>query len=220
MKRITDRKKSDACGKRFRFLNAVRRKLRARRGLTLVEMLSATLIMSFSVLCMAQGVAFGVTQYHKAMNQSESKVLCDTLSEIIRNELSTTQSVRVEDAAQSASRLTFLYSNTYNDETSEMFYSVKKGSGSGSYEETEYGELMYGKKQGGSAITGTLLLSSASYSYYHLGAKVEILADLTDSAGTRTVDLFHVTLTVQDAQGNLLENAFDVLPLNSVSVLT
>ena len=208
-------------------LHQLHRRLANNRGMTLSELLVAMLIMLLVSTGMAQGIQIATVQYKKAMIRSESKILSSTLESIISNELSNTGTVTLSATPLSTEKPTeypviSFFSWTYAITDAETgFYSVdvvKNASNDDdqasaySYQEAaDCGELLLGTKTG-TTITGNLLLSSASYSSYHLGAKV---ASLTYDT---TQNVFHVTLEVSDKNGYTLETPFDVIPLNTVRI--
>ena len=179
------------------------------QGLTLVEMLVTTLVLSLAVACMASSVDFGVRMFHQSLNASESRVLCSTLTDIIRNELAMTTYVEV--AADGSTLEQFVSPSYAVEETKARFYAVEKND-SGEYVRTSdgYGELFLGGYVGGELV-GKALLSDVAYDVYHLGAHVDVSVQVDGTA----VQSFTVNLTVRDAQGRNEATTFSVIPLNS-----
>lgn len=65
----------------------LKNKLRAKRGMTLTEVLVAVLILSLVTVGVAAGVSSSVKVYRKSVQFSESRTLCATLSQAVMDEL-------------------------------------------------------------------------------------------------------------------------------------
>ena len=195
--------------------NALTRKIKNNRGFSFMELIVAVLILSFVSLCMAYSVDFAVDQYNRSMIRSERDVLCSTLSDVIRSELANTRVIRLGSRRSgTVYTLDGFFSRTYatSDDLSH-FYAVNVDESHNIYESAGgFGELLLGAEKNGK-IVGNLLLSAASYSNYHLKAKVDVTYDTA-------ANIFHVELTVRDSYegngGDLVER-FDVLPLNDLT---
>ena len=77
--------------------NCITKKLHSKRGMTLVELLSALLILSLVTGGMAAAVSLGTQQYQKSMRDAEAQVLYSTLMTVLSNELMYTTDIRVDD---------------------------------------------------------------------------------------------------------------------------
>ncbi len=196
----------------------LRRKLRGRGGYSLGEALVALVILMLVSSGMVETIRFAIDQYHKQVTYSEAKVLCSTLTNVIRGELSNTSHIKLSGSNNLDSFFSPNYSIDGIGENNKVsFYAVdvaQKASGlSISDAAGAGGELLLGKRSGSTQYTGNLLLSSASYSTYRLRAGVPLI---TYSGG-----VFSVTLDVYSSDDKLLvENKFDVLPLNTPTIDT
>lgn len=65
----------------------LRRKLRARRGLTLVEMVAATAVLALLALMLHTGLLMAQNSYRQVTGESERQLLLSTLSDLLANEL-------------------------------------------------------------------------------------------------------------------------------------
>lgn len=65
----------------------LRRKLRARRGLTLVEMVAATAVLALLALMLHTGLLMAQNSYRQITGESERQLLVSTLSDLLANEL-------------------------------------------------------------------------------------------------------------------------------------
>ena len=77
-------------------MKALKRKLKSRAGLTLVEMLCTTAIVVIVTAGVVTTISLGLTQYQKSLRTSQSKVLASTLQTIISNELTYTTEINTE----------------------------------------------------------------------------------------------------------------------------
>ena len=192
-----------------------RRKCRGRGGFSFVEALLATAIMLLMSLVMASGVDFAVTQYHNAVIRSESKVLCSTLANIVRAELGNTGTIKPGERVNANTvKVDSFFSRTYANKASlSRFYSVTVDEYDNVKPASGYGELLLGTEKDG-VLVGKLLLSSAAYSTYHLGAKIGVTYD-------ETREVFHVALSIcgPDRKETLAET-FDVIPLNDLAYVS
>ncbi|MBQ9545152.1 MAG: hypothetical protein IJV00_08500 [Clostridia bacterium] len=181
----------------FRRLKA---KAKSRRGVSLAEMLIATLLLVLVSGAMVTGVLFASTSFSKSMMRSESKVLYSTLQNVIKNELANTKTVVLGEAKTDGSRRVdkFFSQNYASTLDLSSFRVIPSG--------REYGELALG-----SETEVNRLLSSSAYTY-GLGAKVEV--SYFESAPER----FRVVLTICSTDGTeLISEPFDVVPLNAVT---
>lgn len=68
-------------------MKRLRRKLKARRGLTLVEMVAATAVLALLALMLHTGLFMAQNSYRQMMGESERQLLVSTLSDLLANEL-------------------------------------------------------------------------------------------------------------------------------------
>jgi Tfp pilus assembly protein PilV len=92
------------------------RRLRKRSGYSLAESLLALLIILLLSAGIAGGVAFAVRQYNEAMIRSEAKVLCSSLSNVLRNELSITSDINPPPGDEGKVRIQGFISPNYAGE--------------------------------------------------------------------------------------------------------
>ncbi|MCR4771716.1 MAG: hypothetical protein K5855_05330 [Oscillospiraceae bacterium] len=181
----------------------ISRRLRKKNGYSIAEALLATLIVALLSAGIAAGTAFAVRQYNYSVSVSESKVLCSTLSNILRSELGTTKTISVNGAGQVISiRPSKNYSVAGDAGTETEKLSVLRTELNGT--ESSYGELMLDDRP---------LLPSGAYTSYRLRAKADVTYDEDEK-------LFHVTLSIRTADGEeRVSSSFVVMPLNEVNVL-
>ncbi|MGN1141650.1 MAG: type II secretion system protein [Oliverpabstia sp.] len=77
--------------------NKIRKKLNNSSGMTLVEVLCAVLILLLVTGGMTTTVSLAVRQYQRSIRDSESKVLYSTLMTILRNELTYTTEIKIDN---------------------------------------------------------------------------------------------------------------------------
>jgi len=78
------------------FYNRTTQKLYSSRGMTLVELLSALIILSLVTGGMAAAVSLGSQQYQKSMRDAEAMVLYSTLMTVLSNELTYSTDIHVD----------------------------------------------------------------------------------------------------------------------------
>ena len=178
----------------------------------MAEALLATLLVALLSMGVAAAMSFAGRQYRASMLASESKLLASTLTNVVRGELSNTPRIRLADAAGTVDSF---YSRGYAHEETEMsrFYAVRVDENLNVTPagDEAFGQLLLGSLDGEGRLVGNLLLSGAAYGTWPLQARVCVRYD---AAG----QVFHVTLSVRDPDGNVYPNEFDVLPLNDVIV--
>ena len=183
--------------------NPFRRKLcqrlRNHRGLTFAELLITLLILALSSAGMAGGVLFATEQYRASMVLSESKALCSTLSDSIKDALR-----NATDRPQADSHDPSFIAKDWRTGHSRIYALNAEG------KKTDYGELWIGDPDADSAEShNKRMVSTAAYSRYNLQAKAQIQYEAAKN-------LFHVTLTIRDAQKarDVIVSRFDVFCLN------
>lgn len=75
-------------------MNVIRKKLRARRGMTLTEVLTALLILSLVTVGVAAGVGASLRIYRQATEDSDAQMLASTLSTALMDELRYARDIR------------------------------------------------------------------------------------------------------------------------------
>lgn len=65
----------------------MKKKLRSRRGFTLTEMIFTVLLLGIMSLSVAVGVSSSLNVYRESTLLSDAEVLCDTLTEVVMDEL-------------------------------------------------------------------------------------------------------------------------------------
>lgn len=196
------------------------RKLYNNRGFTIGEMMVATILLLLVSATAALGVGFSTRHYNESKIRSESQMLCATLADIIRTELSNTRTISLKNGNGTVYDLDSFFSSSYpfnHDDGQTYFHSVSVDLDSAEDPFTDvgsgYGELVLGKEVGGKLV-GSLLLGSASYTEYDLGARVESIK--YDTANK----VFHVEMSVGKDKETLVSRSFDVLPLNEIKNIT
>lgn len=176
---------------------------RNENGFTFTELLVTVLIVTLVSIGVSLGMSFGVRQYHQSMIQSESRILCSTLSTAIQEELSYTGTVTLgaDDSVQS------FFNSVYGD---SGFYAVSVNE---DQTITRLGADDYGELYLGTDDDGRLVLSSAAYSSYGLGARID---DLTYD---KSSNIFHVSLSIGLNGDTVVSSSFDVVPINEVNVV-
>jgi prepilin-type N-terminal cleavage/methylation domain-containing protein len=177
----------------------MRRISHSQEGFSLVEMLMVVLILTIATTCMAGGIGFALRSYHQSRTQSSARMLVSTLKSAIEHELTDTTTVTLADDDSVES----FFNTIYGD--SSLLAVTVDGTTITPVTDGGFGELYLGGDDG-----GQLLVSSAAYSSYHLGARVVSLRY------DRSMSAFVVSLEVA-LNGNVLESStFDVRPTNSL----
>ena len=182
------------------FRRGIRRKLWNNHGLSIAELMVTMLLLTLSSAGMAGGVLFAKEQYRASMVLSESKVLCSTLSDSIRDTLRNATKIQVDETGV----LLQFQDKDWRGKDDSRIYIVPVGA--------EYGELWIGDgtdDSENSQSNNKRVVNSTAYSTYHLKARADITYDPSE-------ELFHVTLTIHDEQkaNHTVESRFDVFRLN------
>lgn len=174
------------------------KKLKNNKGMTLTEMLAATIIMLLVSMGLASGVALSNKEFTSSIKQSEALELYSTLSSLISNELRYTSSAKYNDGEVSC-----IFSVTYAIKNG--YPSIVVLDDAGSEVDSEYGELAFGYNR-----TFNRIIGSASYTY-NLGAKIN---SFTYNPG---LEVFTVDLAIGEKGTNnspIIEKTFNVRALN------
>jgi hypothetical protein len=179
-----------------------RRRLRRKSGYSIAETLLALLILLILSSGIAGGIAFAARQYNESVMRSEAKVLCSSLSNVLRGELSITGDIDPHPGDEGRVKVQGFVSPNYAAEGTVQAGETKCASLHAQRDgvDAERGELM---------LDDSPLLPSAAYSSYAMDAKADVYDD-------RTLGLFEVTVEVWsgDGRAKLAENTFEVIPLN------
>ena len=174
--------------------DGIKARIKSGAGFSFVELLVTILILSLASGGMARGVVFAREQYRKSMVLSESKTLCSTLSDVIKDELRNATEIADDHGTPVFNSYGYTGKNS-------RFYALdgEIWIGDPSYDTTAPDYSKHNKR----------LISKAAYSAYHLRAKVTVTHESQS-------DSFHVELIIQDADRNsdIVESKFDVFPLN------
>lgn len=175
------------------------KKLKNNKGMTLTEMLAATIIMLLVSMGLASGVALSNKEFTSSIKQSEALELYSTLSSLISNELRYTSSAYYNDDGE----VSCMFSVTYAIKNG--YPSIVVLDDAGSEVDNEYGELAFGYNR-----TFNRIIGSASYTY-NLGAKINSFT-YNHSLKVFTVDLAIGEKGTNDSP--ILEKTFNVRALN------
>lgn len=178
--------------------------LKNNKGMTLTEVLAATLIMLLVSLGLTTGVALANRQFVTSIRESEAQELYSTLSSLITNELRFTNTIYVSNNDNINQNVKGFLSYTYATNSGTNLMAVLNDDGI-LITDDSYGELAIGNNG-----TYNRLLGSASYPN-NLGAKWSIIYNSSKK-------YFTVTLDIGIIGGNsIYESSFDVLPLNTIN---
>ena len=184
------------------FSEKIRKKLKSRRGMTIAELLAATMVLLLVVTGLTTGISMASRHYTRSVQTSEAQELYSTLKTILTNELRYTTEVEL-----TGDQVDKFYSITYavhNDLTALV--ALKSDTAAGSEETADHGELALGSEGEYNRILG-----SAAYPN---GLTAAGLIGYDQEAET-----FTVTLSIYDASDEvILEEAFMVRAMNEVAV--
>lgn len=178
--------------------NRLLKKWKSRRGYSLMETMTAVLILLLVTGGLATGMRLASRQYQRSLLSSQCRVLSSTLKSVLEDELANTDRVELRSGR------VYFSSKSYAPAGELCALAPVDDQG----HEATYGELALGTGSG-TGFSGKKLVSSACYTG---GMKVggEITYNSLDG-------IFTVTLTVVDGDGNeLLADTLDVRPLNSL----
>lgn len=177
------------------------RKLNNNHGMTLTEVLCATLLVGLVSLCLATGVTLASKQFTSSIRLSEAQELYATLESLLSNELRYTNEVRLTDT----NKVDTFFSVTYAlKEAKTKLYALDQAGNV----TNDYGELALGDEESKSY---NRLLGNASYTN-KLGAKATITYN-------QEKQLFTVNLDIGVVGGDsVVQKSFDVRAMNNVIV--
>lgn len=185
-------------------INKMKKKLSARGGFSLGELLAATILLLLASQVMAEGVTFAVRMYNETLTRSHGKQLCSTLTNSIETELRYATSITYDE---NSGTLQNYFSPTYGQSQSS-FLSINSED-----QETDSGEIAIKATDENGQTAYRRLISGASYSSFDLKAKVDpVIYDATKNA-------FTVTLTILDKENKeLVQNTYNVIPVNDLQI--
>ena len=189
---------------------AWKQKLKSRRGMSLSETMIVVFILFIVMAALDTGLMFAWEHLERSMALSEANMLYSTLYSTISNELSNTQSIvpASGDLGAGVYPLSSFFSHNYASSSGWKHFEVLS---TGS---RTYGELALVNTEGEEEINK--LLGAGAYPH-GLGAKVQV--DFYQGASSLVPQFFRVTLSIANRKDEtLLENSFDVIPLNPVSL--
>lgn len=179
-------------------------KLKNSNGMTLTELLAATLIMLLVTVGLTTGIALSNKEFVASIRQSEAQELFSTLQSLINNELRYTNQVSYDDNGD----VTSFFSVTYAlKENPTYSFVILKSNDEGDDEETtiNYGELAIGNNG-----TYKRLIGDGNYPY-NLGAMIKTFKYDADNK------LFTVELDIgTDDGGSIISKTFNVRAINMV----
>lgn len=173
-------------------------KLRESKGLTLVEMLCATVILLLLVLLLNTGFNMALSNYHSMVLQSETRLLLATLSDALADELRCADKVRTK----SDGSLQDYQSGRYGADTQLGVYPTNGEAG--------YRGQIYARSGPGVNSPEYRILPDGAYGGGNWACgvnRLEITFVATDPTDpTKAINQFTVKLTVQEM--NKARNAF------------
>lgn len=99
-------------------------RLRNKKGMSIVELLSAIAVMLLVTVVLVTGVRLGVKAYTKSVSMSEAQILCTTLTTVVSDELRYAGTVHIDESG----RVGFFSQNVGGDsQTGSSFTSDKNG---------------------------------------------------------------------------------------------
>jgi len=180
------------------FYNRTTQKLYSSRGMTLVELLSALIILSLVTGGMAAAVSLGSQQYQKSMRDAEAMVLYSTLMTVLSNELTYSTDIHV-DAQGTVQR--FMSQNyVIKGNLSTLMTDDSDGNG--------YGKVLLGNSENTDEYMS--VLGKASYTR-GLSAKV------TEFKYNNADHYFSVTLSIGHQGQPYYTNEFHVRSVNETN---
>lgn len=178
------------------------KKIKNNSGMSLGEMLVATLIMVLVSIGLATGVALSNKEFIYSIRQSEAQEIYSTLSNLLTNELRYTRQVEYKEG--SSEEVKAFFSFTYNVESSlsEIVIIDKDDK----VVTDDYGYLSLGNEN-----TFNKVLGASSYPN-NLGAKVTIKYNQTNK-------LFTVDLDIGVIGGSsIINKTFNVRSINNITI--
>ena len=99
-------------------------RLRNKKGMSIVELLSAIAVMLLVTVVLVTGVRLGVKAYTKSVSMSEAQILCTTLTTAVSDELRYAGTVHIDESGS----VGFFSQNVGGDsQTGSSFTSDKNG---------------------------------------------------------------------------------------------
>ncbi len=167
------------------------------KGLSMVELLCATLILLLVSGIMVMGIGFAYREYDKSMRESESKVLCSTITTVINHELAYTMTIYTD---QSGNVKKFQSPSFAMEDSPGMIMTDAKRKG-------DYGHIIIGNPE--DVDESMAILGKSAYTYGLL-AKVKSLT--YDNA----THIFTVELALGYKGEEYLSTRFQVKNVNEI----
>ncbi|MCF0142539.1 MAG: hypothetical protein HUJ75_04100 [Parasporobacterium sp.] len=181
------------------------KKLKSRKGVTLVEMLLATLILLLASSAMISAVSFSTTQFNKSFSYSQSLTLSSTIRQILNKELRYADQVSVKQV-NGKYVLDQYFSDSYGQVS--LVTIAKNGE---DIDEAEYGLL--------AVKAGTTYMELINESTYTNGITVKLLVNDVKLDATNTkVASFTVEMTIKMADGTKIADTFSIMPIGNSRV--
>lgn len=179
-------------------------KLRNSNGMTLSEVLVATIIMLLVSMGLVTGVALSNKQFVSSIKSSEAEELYSTLSSLISNELRYTTNIITNGTSQEGYKVVGFTSSTFSPSSGDSYIVLLDKDGRKLSIDT-YGQIALGNDE-----TFNRLLGAAAYTY-NLGAKITIYYN----SSTNT---FKVNLEIGTINGDsvITNRPFTVRALNTI----
>ncbi len=163
-------------------------RLRNKQGMSIVELLSAIIVMLLVTVVLVTGVKLGVKAYTKSVSMSEAQVLCSTLTTIVSDDLRYAGTV---------------YPNNKAADGVDVLKLFVQGKGEGYYTQNDDGQVVFHRDTEGDAK----LLGKGSYPY---GLKANVTVTVENDTFTAVVEVTSKTDNV------LSQNTFEVKPINGM----
>lgn len=180
-------------------------KLRNSKGMTLSELLVATIIMLLVSLALTTGVALSNKEFVSSIRQSEAEELYSTINNLISNELRYTSSINATNNV-----VTSFQSMTFTPRNSSKSAIILLDDDGDALTYDDYGQIAIGDENNHNRILG-----SASYTK-NLGAKVNIT--YTNRANHSDYFTVRLQIGVVGSNSSIIDRTFTVRALNEVSV--
>ena len=163
----------------------LKNKLKSKKGMTLVELLCALIILLLVSSGMVEGIRFAQVQYEQSIEVSESETLYATLQTILSNELQYTTSTTLD----SRNNVRSFFSKTYAIQSHETNLVCLDSNGV---------EVRYGQLALGSNGEYNRLLSKSAYS------KLEVSID--SFTYDESTNYFTVELSIRSHTKSIIEH--------------
>ena len=168
-------------------LFGARKKLQGKCGLSIVELLSAIIVMLLVTATLVIGIRLGVKAYVESVSMSEAQILCSTLTTTISDELRYADTIKVADDG----KITFFSKNFGGTGSEGISFSLN-----------EDGQILLGNR---------LILSKRAYPY-----RLRAAMDLKYDQQTRIFSV-NLKIRRGSQTAALAEDTFEVKAINAQS---